>query len=90
MQATNLSRRTVLAGAGALAATAALPALAAVAPRAWAFEIGQKVDHEEGRFPAVVLARHWTGKREVYGVELLDGECAGEPRVMSGEVLVAL
>ena len=97
MQTTNVSRRTVLAGGAALAATSALPAtpaLAAVMPRAWAFEIGQMVDHEEATpewgMVSIVLSRHWTGKREVYGVRAVSLDDPVRDRMMSGEVLVAV
>ena len=54
----------------------------------WQFEIGQRVDHREGGWPAVVSARQRAGGQEIYGLVSLRPMDPIPHRTILGEALV--
>ncbi|PBB93193.1 hypothetical protein CK215_04240 [Mesorhizobium sp. WSM3864] len=89
MQHTPITRRSVLAGAAALAANAAL----AGTPTAenWTFELGQLVSHKDQPFLSMVLARSKTRRGdEVYGIRRLRDDVPVSDLMMLSGALVPI
>ena len=54
---------------------------------AWAFEVGQCIDHKDGNMISLVFSRMWTGKKEVYGVRAVFLADPQRDRVIEGASL---